>query len=186
MAASSGRGEGRAAPVAPQPPASLSRRFTMSSGLPLKDSVHGVGLLERFATHGLNGLLGELSWPMLFALILSFYLFTGLVVGALLRASAHDETDVPDDAHPFWVWSCRGLLLLHLQVSWTPVSAAEHIIAMSVTTVGSILTLCLFGVLYDKFSRRRNLVRATLRREARLHHGANDRRRRRAVQIMNS
>ena len=127
---------------------------------------------------GLKAQLVEMRWPRLGMLLLSAYLIAGGLVGLLAwMCSLTRDADAAEvdegTVHPVMRWWARGFWIFFLNLTWTPDSALEIVLSMLVGVIGSLATLMLFGVVYEKFAGRCGEIclskRATLRRAGDLH-----------------
>ena len=157
------------------------RPLPRPSSSPLSKQHTNLSRVERVRQGGLKNLLVAANWRWLFVLLLGFYGTAGAFVGtvayicSLSRSSDAEEADVDGPLHPVFLWWLRGFWLLLLNPIYSPASEAEIAAAIFAPIMGSIVSLMLFGIIYEKFSNRRSVCifaqLATLRRGGRCHHG---------------
>lgn len=133
-----------------------------------KLKVDGVSPLQKLYQRGIKAILVEASAPKLFGLITFYYVASGGIIGFILSTtSENDDSDAAQLAHrsdnsPVWlVWWYNGVLLLLLNVTFVPANAFSRAIVIFSTIFGSVIGLCLFGVIYEKFSTRKPSLQVT-------------------------
>jgi len=94
--------------------------------------------------YGTKRMLLEHSWTVLMLILLSIVLACSLLFGALLW-SAGDTTD-------YNVAVMRAFFLMHLELIWEPTNWVEQCVAPLIGFIGSMITLCFFGLVFVKFS----------------------------------
>lgn len=107
---------------------------------------------------GVKAALAETSWFQLTLLLIIFYLVLGALVGSGLYVFNVVEVSEPElGDHPVKVillWWMRGFWLVLMNPTYDPPSVGEALITLIIPILGSVVTLMLFGVVYDKFSMR--------------------------------
>ena len=145
-----------------------------------RQTVKSQSMWERMRRSGMRTFLVESSWPVLIGCLFGYYAVGGALLGALLCVAAApeargvrgifandnqaylaladadtlDHADVHDIVLVAVVWWYRGMFCLLLSVSWQPLTVQEHLIAAVGCVGGSVASLLLFGVIYDKFASR--------------------------------
>jgi len=97
---------------------------------------------------GLKQVTKDISWTRLALCLLMVYIAFGFLAGLSLQASS------VENSAPMLRWWTRGFFLLFVDVQWTVELNIQLILTTLWTFCGSIGNLCLFGIVYDKFSQR--------------------------------
>eukprot|EP00392_Amoebophrya_sp_AT5.2_P018874 g19523.t1 len=87
----------------------------------------------------------------------------GLVIGLVEEAAGRGDSSAAatapspatrDKTSTFALYWYRGVYLLLLNVIWQPTTDLTLFVAIFTSVCGAVVTLCLFGIVYEKFSER--------------------------------
>ena len=116
-------------------------------------------LLTKLREQGLKQVLIDLPWAQLVMCLIVYFVVVGSAVGCLLYWQTPGE-DVPTDVWPALVFAFRGFSVLCLSpVDASDLSAGTISITMCIMVFSSIITLCLFDIIVEKFAVKSQMVK---------------------------
>lgn len=126
-------------------------------------NVQGVSFMWKVYNRGLHDVMLSTTWVTLCLLIVTYYVLVGAALGALLSvAGPADENSDHEDGeadNAIASWWTRGVLLLLMNVSFEPEGPWRMAVVCIAAISSSIVMLGFFGVIAEKLSARRNLMR---------------------------
>ena len=119
----------------------------------MKATVKNMSAIELLRTVGLHQQLSDASWPKFLTMLLIYYIGSGALCGALLYGARSQDGSEEEETRLVTYWY-RGFFLQLINVTFTPETNGELVITMLACFVGSMVTLLLFGLVYEKFAAR--------------------------------
>ena len=146
--------------VPPNPPARGDDAPTYSSEYfrAMKAKVQNMSALELIQAVGVHQQLLDASWPKFLVLLLVYYLGSGGLFGALLFATRSRDHPEAEGLGLVTYWY-HGFFLQLINVTFSPETDGQMVVTMLGCFVGSMVTLLLFGLVYEKFAERQPSVK---------------------------